>query len=402
MIEKVIFYILAFVIFIAIFAKLIKRNDTIYIYLLVMQFFGIAIRFINITNNLKLTWNIILLLYMVSVVIPLAIIILEKKKMHLSEFICVLKAKINFKHGNNDIARKKLVKLIAKYPNSYYAHRLLAQIFEKEGKDEESIDEYVKAVDLNTKDYDSYYQIIFLLNKNGKQNESEKMLIELINKKPEYYKASELLGSILYNQEKFKQAVKVYAEALKYNPTRHELYYNLAMTYTRLNDFQTAKIYYEKAVAINSMLYHARINIAQIALITGDLDEAKARFTNCIQDKDSEPDSYYYLAIISLLKGEKDRAVSYINMAIELDNRIYVKVQSQEIFSSIIDEVRPSEGKSHRYHLTYQELITKKHLDDTFNLIDKMKKNESIIKTENNDKEYIQDKQINFDQYKNY
>lgn len=381
MIEKVIFYILAFVVFIIMFGKLIKRNDTIYIYILIAEFIGIAIRFIEILNNISLNGALILISYIISVLIPLIVIILEKKKMFLSEMICVFKAQISFKHGNNKNARKKLIKLINKYPNSYYAHKLLAQIYESEGKDEEAIGEYVKAVDLNTKDYDSYYQIAVLLNNNEKQAESEKMLMELLSKKPEYYKASELLGSILYNQEKFKQAERVYKEALKYNPMRYELYYGLGMTYTRLNDFQAAKEYYEKAAAVNSMLYHAKINIAQIALITGELEEAESRFIECMQDKDTEPEAYYYLSIILLMKGEKDRAVSYINIAIELDYNIYKRVQNQEIFSTIMEEIRPGNGKKHKYKLTYQELKTKKHLDDTFNLIGKMKQNE--IKNKN-------------------
>lgn len=397
MIEKVIFYILAFVIFIIIFCKLIKRNDTIYIYLLVMEFLGIAIRFVSIINNLNLNWIIIFLLYIISIFIPLTIIILEKKGIFLSEIICILNAKISHKYGNNNNARRKLINLIEKYPNSYYAHKLLAQIYESEGKDEEAIDEYVKAVDLNTKDYDSYYQIAFLLNNNEKKSESEKMLMELLSKKPEYYQASELLGSILYEQENFKQAVRVYTEALKYNPTRYELYYGLGMAYTRLNDFQTAKEYYEKAAAINSMLYHARFNIAQIALIMGEIDEAENRFLDCMQDKDSEPDAFYYLSIISLLKGEKDRAVGYINIAIELDNRIYKKVCKQKIFSPIMDEIRLVEGKKRRYHLTYQELKTKKHLDDTFNLVGNMKQNDNRLKDKDD-----KDKEINLDQYREF
>ncbi|MBP3503214.1 MAG: tetratricopeptide repeat protein [Clostridia bacterium] len=397
MIEKVIFYILAFVIFITIFCKLIKRNDTIYIYILIMEFLGIAIRFIDIVNNLDLNEIIIILLYIVSVAIPLIIVVLEKKSIFLSEMLCILKAKINLKSGDNDNARRKLIKLIAKYPNSYYAHKLLAQIYEKEGKDEEAIDEYVRAVDLNTKDYDSYYQIAFLLNNQEKQAESEKMLMELLSKKPEYYKASELLGSILYDQENFKQAARVYIEALKYNPTRYELYYALGMTYTRLNDFQTAKEYYEKAATINSMLYHARLNIAQIALITGELDEAETRFFDCMQDKDSEPEAYYYLSIISLMKGERDKAVGYINIAIELDNRIYKKACKQEIFSTIKDEIRLGNGKKYRYHLTYQELKTKKHLDDTFNLIGKMKQNDNNIKNKNNE-----NKEQDLDKYREF
>lgn len=390
MIEKVIFYILAFVIFIIMFYKLIKRNDTIYIYLLVLEFLGIAIRFIDIINNVNLNFALIVILYLIAIFIPLIIIFLEKRNIYLSEMICIFKSKLCIKCGDNEAARKKLIKLINKYPNSYYAHKLLAQIYEKEGKDEEAIDEYVRAVDVNSKDYDSYFQISFLLNKNEKKVESEKMLMNLLSKKPDYYKASELLGTILYDQEKFRQAINIYQNALKYNPTRYELYYGLGMTYTRLNDFQTAKEYYEKAAAINSMLYHAKLNIAQIALITGELDEAETRFIDCMQDKDSESYAYYYLAIISLLKGEKDRAIGYINIAIELDNKIYKNVCKHEIFSEIMDDIRPINGKHCRYHCTYQELKTRKHLDDTFILIDKMKKNN--ITKENNSNKYIDEK----------
>ena len=258
MIEKILFNVLAFAIFISIFWKLIKRNDTTYVYILILEFLGIGARFVSILNNIKLNFISILIIYIMAVIIPIIIMLLEKNNIFLSEIICISIAKLNFKYGNNEIARKKLIKLISKYPNSYYAHKLLAQIYESEEKYEEAIDEYVKAIEINTKDYDSYYQIAFLLNKNSKQEEAEEMLEDLLAKKPEYYKASELLGTILYDQEKFKQAVSVYLEALKYNPTRYELYYGLGMTYTRLNDFQTAKEYYEKAAAINSMLYHAR------------------------------------------------------------------------------------------------------------------------------------------------
>lgn len=373
MIEKVIFYILAFIIFIIVFGKLVKRNDTVYVYLLFLEFLGIAIRFIDVINKLNLHVVIVAIIYVFSIILPLIVILLERKNIFLSEAICILQANILLKLSKNDRARKKLINLINKHPNSYYAHKLLAQIYEKEGKFEAAIDEYVRAVELNTKDYDSYYQIAFLLNKIDKQAESENMLRDLLSKKPEYYKASELLGMILYDQEKFKEAVNVYTEALKYNPARYELYYGLGMAYTRLNDFQTAKEYYEKAATINSVLYHAKVSIAQIALIMGELEEAESRFIECLQDKDSEPDAYYYLAIISLIKGEKDRAVGYINIAIELDKKMYKRVCKNEIFLPIMEQIRNVQERNHKYHLTYQEIKTRRHLEDTFLLVQKLK-----------------------------
>ena len=201
------------------------------------------------------------------------------------------------------------------------------------------------------------------------------MLRNLLSKKPDYYNASELLGNILYDKEEFKQATAIYLEALKYHPEKYELYYGLGMMYTRLNDFQAAKEYYEKAAQINSMIHNAKINIAQIILIAGELEEAENKFIDCLQDKQTEPYAYYYLAVISMIKGESERAISYINMAIELDFRFYKKACKQEVFASIVKYIRENQTKDCKYNLTYREIKTIKHLDDTFSLIQKMKCN---------------------------
>ena len=391
MVEKVMFCILTLVLFIILFFKFIRRKDNVYLYVLACDLITFVIKFVSIQNNVNVGILINCIIYVFSIIIPLIIIFLEHKNIYLSEMICIGLSYINFNYGKNNIARKRLVKYVTKFPNSYYAHRLLAKIYEREGKDEDAIDEYVRAVELNKKDYDSYYEISFLLNKIGKVDESEEMLKNLLSKKPDYFKASILLGNILYDKEQFKKAVNVYLDALKYNPEIYELYYGLGMSYTRLNDFQTALEYYRRAAVINSMLYHARFNIAQINLITGELEKAENNFIECLQNKDTEPEAYYYLAIISLLKGEKERAVAYVNMAIELDSKIYNKVVKQEIFVPIIKEIRKTENKKRRYKYTYRELLTKKHLEDTFYLIEKMKANNTIEKNDNKSiKKYIE------------
>lgn len=373
--EKVMFFIIAFVMLFTVLSKLIKRRDAMYIYLLTMNIIGIVIRFVMYNNKLTNNTALLGVTYFISIIVPLIIALLEVKGIFIPELVVVSKAKIYLKLGHNNKARKALIKYIGKNSNSYYAHKLLADIYEKEGKYEEAIDEYVLAVDNNKKDYDSYYEIAFLLNQIEKPEEAKKMLQELLDKKPEYYKASDLLGSILYDQEQFREAVNVYLKALNYNPDVYELYYGLGMAYTRLNDFQTAKEYYDKAAKLNSLLFHAKINIAQIMLLQGELEDAEEKFLECMEDKDSEPDAYFYLAIIYLLKGDKDRAVSYANIAIELDKKIYKRICRQELFAPVMDQIRNESNKDRKNTLTLQELKTKKHLEDMFALVSKMTSN---------------------------
>ena len=93
LIEKVIFSILAFYLFLVMFFKMIKKIDATYVTILVMQGLGIAINFIEIIFTLK--YNIIVktIIYLISIVIPIIIIILEHKGKNFSELIYLTLAK---------------------------------------------------------------------------------------------------------------------------------------------------------------------------------------------------------------------------------------------------------------------------------------------------------------------
>ena len=82
------------------------------------------------------------------------------------------KAKFFFMLGDTKKAKNALLSLLDKNQNSYSAHQMLAQIYEKEGGMRKAIDEYVQAIDLNKKDVDSYYKVADLLNQLDKKDEA--------------------------------------------------------------------------------------------------------------------------------------------------------------------------------------------------------------------------------------
>lgn len=276
--EKIIFNLLAFTLFIIVFFKMIKKNDTSYIDILVLQFIGIAVNFIELISDIRLPIIVKIVLYILCVIIPGIIIILEKKNILFPEIQNLIIAKIYLKKNNPEQAKRYMLELIDKYPDSYLGHKMLAEIYEKEGKNTDAIDEYVRAIEINTKDYNSYYKISVLLQRLDNNDDAINMLNELLNKKPDCLEASMLLGDILYDEGRFKEATIIYTEALKYNPANYDIYYNLGMVYTRLNDFQKAKEYYQIAAEINSMLYNAKFDLAQIAMIYGDLRRSRKIF----------------------------------------------------------------------------------------------------------------------------
>ncbi len=369
-IEQLLFTIISFAIFVSMFVRMIRHNDTTYIVVLVLETIGIVLNFIEVLFDIH--FNIIAIIgkYMLSVMLPLGVILLEKREIKLFEMIYLQKAKWYIFLKDNKKAKQALIDILEKNPNAYQGHKMLAEIYEAEGGMRKAIDEYVQAIDLNKKDYDSYYKVAELLTNLDKKEEATEMLYNLLAKKPEMYKATERLGEILIEKGRYKEAVNIYQNALAYHPLSYELNYNLGIAYTMLNDFQNAKICYEKAAEINTLLYQAKYSLAEIALIYKDLEEAERRFLEAIEEEELSADAYYELAKIYLIKGDKDTAINYINTALDgCSKRMVEKVKREPIFIPImarisipfnVEETLPQEGKK----LQPKERKAKEHLEE--------------------------------------
>ena len=339
MVERIIFFTLSLGIFLFIFFKMVKKNDTNYLYLLIMQAIGIAISFISLIIRVRLNIILTIVTYIMSVVIPLIIIAIEMAGISLTEAIYLVLVRYYTKAGNTEKARKLLLKLVEKEPNSYYAHKELAKQYEIEEKYDLALDEYLRVNSIRPGEDDIAFKIADLFYKTGKPEESVPILHELLKKRPEWEEATFLLGDIYYDQEMFREAISLYLNAIKYHPENYDLYYNLGMCYTRINDFQSAREYYTKAAQLNSLLFKAKYNLGQIALLYNELDEAEEKFTECLQDEDLEDYAYYYLACIAMLRGDTTKAISYLNTAVGENPTIYDTIKKENMFKLILYKI---------------------------------------------------------------
>ncbi len=361
MIEKIIFNLLAFAIFIITFGRFIRKNDTSYVYILGIEFLGIVINFIELLFSIRLNIFFRVLIYILAIIIPGIILLIEYyKKVDFPEMLNITLAKIALKSGNTEQAKEYLFKLINKYPDSYIGHKTLAEVYEKEEKYSLAVDEYIRTTEINNKDIKINLNLARLLNKAERPDDSITMLQDILRKKPEYYDASNLLGEILYSNERYKEAINVYMNALRYHPGDYNLYYNLGMVCTMVNDFQRAKEFYQKAAEINSLLYNAKLSIGQIALIEGDLDEAERFFKESIKGEEAEAGSYYYLSQVAMLRGDKEKATNYMNIAVELEPNMYKKVQKENVFTPIKAEIKKPEKEKNEERKKTKMLLKEK------------------------------------------
>ena len=406
MFEKMLFNLLAFTLFILMFFKLVRKNDTSYVYLLALQFIGIAINFIELIIGKSFGLFTKLIMYLLSVFLPIFFIWLEHtKKIDFAEVFYTIIEKVSLLMGKEEIAKKYLLQLTEKYPNSCEGHKMLAELYEKTEKYELALEEYEKVYDLNHNYKNIYLKIGKLYGNVGREDEAIKIFSDILKKKPDYYEASIILADILNKKQEYKEAAQVYMNALKYKPADYDLYYNLAMTYTMINDFAKAKECYEKAAQINSLLYHAKYSLGQLNLLYGDLDEAEKYFMECIDAEEVEAGAYYYLARIAMIKGQTDKAKNYANIAIEENPTIYEKMADENIFMPIIDEVNKprinveDKKKNKKKLLSKKEILIDMHLDNTCKLVGKLNNNdiemiENVKKTKEEKINKEQERQI--------
>lgn len=399
LLEQLLFIFVSFAIFVYMFFRMIKRNDTSYVVILVLEAMGIAINFLEVLFDIKLNILFKILKYVLAVLVPIIVIILEKKEIYLYEAINLTKAKICLMFNDNKRAKEALIALLDKNRNSYKAHKMLAEIYEKEGGMRKAIDEYVQAIDIYKQDYDSYFKVAELLNGLNKKEEASQMLFNLLNKKPDTYEASLLLGDILIETEMYKEAVNVYQDALKYNPYSYDINYSLGIAYTMLNDFQSAKTCYEKAAEINSLAYALKYDLAEIALIYKDIEEAERKFLEAVNEEELSADSYYELAKISLIKNEKDTAIKYINTAIDIESKKIVdKVKKDPIFIPIMARISipfnlESKEQETISKLSKKEIKVKEHLEEMSEITRHLSYND-INLLRKNKKEKIKENEI--------
>lgn len=369
MFGKFIITLLAFVLFIYIFwFKLIKKNDTNYIVILGIEAIGILINYIQIFFKIMRNGFFNFIIFVFAILVPICVFIVEYKNINVSEWMYVIISKIFLLFGKDKKAKEILIELTKQYSDSYFAHKMLAQIYEKEGGMRRAIEEYVKTLEIRRNDYKSYYKISILLRDLGRDKQAILMLNNLLKVKPEHYPATQMLSELLLKSGDYRRTISFINKALKTHPEKEELIYNLGIAYAKINEFDLAKKCFEEIVSLNNQNYNAYYRLGQIALLYRDFDMAEKYFLNSAYNE-KEAKAYYELTKIYMLTNQKDKAALTVEKAINADNKYYKIAKEEPILFPIKEAIKPAtELTENNLEESKKETMIEEYLSDTYNL----------------------------------
>ncbi|MFA5156566.1 MAG: tetratricopeptide repeat protein [Candidatus Omnitrophota bacterium] len=121
--------------------------------------------------------------------------------------------------------------IAARYPDNYYAHYGLGEVFLKSGMQNRAGREFKTALRLNPKDAVLHYRLAYLYTAAGRYSEAEKAYKEAIALDPGYLEACNDLAALYSETNRLNEAIALWEKAVEIDPLFMTGHFNLAVFY---------------------------------------------------------------------------------------------------------------------------------------------------------------------------
>ena len=106
-----------------------------------------------------------------------------------------------------------------------------------------------------------------------------------------------------------------------------------------------------------------------------DLEGAEEYFTKSLYGEETEAKSYFQLAKIYLIKNQREKAINFINKAIELNSEYTKIIEDEPMFLAIKQYILvPTESTLQKKSISVKEEKVEEHLENTFEITENINK----------------------------
>jgi len=238
------------------------------------------------------------------------------------------KAKMLYDEGNYAKAISVLEMILEKDQDSFEAHLLRGNCFQKEERFVAAIQSYERAESLNRESaiLNANYGAAFLnLNQLDEAEKKIKTALRLDNQLPEAYY---FLGNLKYFEFNTHSALKNYNKAIELQPDYRDALYMKAAANAELGNYELAMEDYQKVLDLDPSLELAKYNMAVLLISNEEYDKGMSLLEEVTPQRLPDPEYFYFYQGEALyFSGKKEESCELYAKAGEMGD-----AESQEIY----------------------------------------------------------------------
>jgi tetratricopeptide (TPR) repeat protein len=199
--------------------------------------------------------------------------------------------------------------------DSYFARKMY----------DDAVIEYRKSITLDRYNASTLNRLGLVYHQSQKLDQAEDAYRDALKQNPFYLEVLNNIGTVEYVRQKYDRAMNQYTKALKIRPQSPTILINMAACLFEMKRHDEAYKAVEAALEIDPKLF----------------DRTAGGFGTLIQtSRRSDPTVYFYYAKVFAAKGDMDRAMSYLNRAVEEGFSEFDKIRSEPAFKALSEDER--------------------------------------------------------------
>ena len=187
---------------------------------------------------------------------------------------------------------------------------------------EDAIIEYRKAVDLDRYNAATWNRLGLVYHQSQKLKEAEKNYREALKQNPYFIEVLNNIGTVEYARQRYGDALNQYQKALKIRPESPTILLNMAFCLFDMKRYDDALLVAQHAIGIDPRV----------------LEKASGFGTLIQTSRRADPMVSFYIAKVYAGQGEKERAISYLNRALDEGFEEYEKITKEPAFMALAAE----------------------------------------------------------------
>lgn len=221
--------------------------------------------------------------------------------------------------GQLAITERAAKDLIAKHPNSFVLHHILALALDGQQKFSESVTSYKNAIELQPNTPDLHFNLGIALGHLNQFDEAVTAYRRAIALNPKFFEAHGNLGTVLQRLGLLDEAIASYKMGLKINPQDARGHFNLGTALRDEGSLSEAIASYQKAISLFPNYTDAYNNLGETLRDHGDMDAAVKNYQEALSRNPDHPNANYNMGEFFYLAKKYSEATTYFERS-QLDD----------------------------------------------------------------------------------